>query len=63
VILEKQEEEEDVEWIHLAQDRGKWCASVNKVMKLRVPKCRTFDYLKKYKLLNEDSTTLRLSLG
>jgi hypothetical protein len=27
----------DVDWIHLAQDRDKWRALVNKIMKLRVP--------------------------
>jgi hypothetical protein len=26
-----------VDWIHLAQDRGKWRAAVKTVMKLRVP--------------------------
>jgi hypothetical protein len=28
--------EENVEWIHLAQDRDRWRALVNTVMKLRV---------------------------
>jgi hypothetical protein len=27
----------DVDWIHLAQDRGRWRALVNTVMSLRVP--------------------------
>jgi hypothetical protein len=27
----------DVEWIHLAQDRGRWQGLVNTVMNLRVP--------------------------
>jgi hypothetical protein len=27
----------DVDWIHLAQDRDRWWALVNTVMKLRVP--------------------------
>jgi hypothetical protein len=28
---------EDVEWMHLAQDRNQWWALVNTVMNLRVP--------------------------
>jgi hypothetical protein len=28
---------EDVEWIHLAEDRDQWQADVNTVMNLRVP--------------------------
>jgi hypothetical protein len=28
---------EDVEWIHLAQDKDDWWALVNTVMKLQVP--------------------------
>jgi hypothetical protein len=28
---------EDVDWIHLAQDRDRWRNVVNTVMKLRVP--------------------------
>jgi hypothetical protein len=28
---------EDVDWIHWAQDRGRWRALVNTVMNLRVP--------------------------
>jgi len=28
---------EDMDWIHLAQDRDKWQDLVNTVMKLRVP--------------------------
>jgi hypothetical protein len=28
---------EDVDWIHLAQDREQWLAAVNTVMNLRVP--------------------------
>jgi hypothetical protein len=28
---------EDVDWIHLAQDRDKWLALVNTIMNLRVP--------------------------
>jgi hypothetical protein len=27
----------DVDWIHLAEDRDKWCALVKTVMNLRVP--------------------------
>jgi hypothetical protein len=27
----------DVDWIHLAQDRGRWWALVNTVMNLRFP--------------------------
>jgi len=29
---------EDVDWIHLAQDRYQWLAAVNTVMNLRLPK-------------------------
>jgi hypothetical protein len=28
---------EDVDWIHLAEDRDKWLALVNTIMNLRVP--------------------------
>jgi hypothetical protein len=28
---------EGMDWIELAQDRGRWCALVNEVMNLRVP--------------------------
>jgi hypothetical protein len=28
---------EDVDWIHLTEDRNQWLATVNTVMKLRVP--------------------------
>jgi len=30
-------EYEDVDWMHLAQDRDQWRSLVNTVMKLRIP--------------------------
>jgi hypothetical protein len=28
---------EAVDWVHLAQDRDKWCVLVNTIMNLRIP--------------------------
>jgi hypothetical protein len=36
VVIFKDMDSEDVDWIRLAKDRTPWCAPMNAVMKLRI---------------------------
>jgi hypothetical protein len=59
----KEAECEDVDWIHLAQDRDEWCAPVKMVMKFCAPKKEVENFVSNFVTTSFSSVDCNMELA